>query len=328
MPAPRATGGPPFERSKTDHQQRRVSKLPVDFESHPPILSLVPSPRALLLPLLLLLLCPGCRHVRSLPHPALPDSHQVGTSVEGRPIECLEIGSGSQCILLLATIHGNESAGTPLLQKLVQFSRQHAELLQDRKLVLVPIANPDGYVHQKRFNSHGIDLNRNFATTNRESNRRYGITELSEPESKLLFRLLDQYQPARIISIHQPLTCIDYDGPAAEIAARMAEYCDLPMKRVGSRPGSLGSYAGVDLGIPIITLELPRSASYRLPGNLWHKYGPALLAFVSYPEPPPLIRETPFSLILIAGTILLVLAILALILRRRIRKVVSRAVEE
>jgi len=47
-------------------------------------------------------------------------------------------------------------------------------------------------------------------------------------------------------------------------------------------PGSLGSYAGIDRQIPMITLELPRT----LPGQAaWDNNRAALLAAISAAEP-------------------------------------------
>ncbi len=66
----------------------------------------------------------------------------------------------------------------------------------------------------------------------------------------------------------------------------MAQYCDLPVKKIGARPGSLGSYTGETLGIATITLELPAEASKDGEQALWDKYGKALLAAVLYPEHP------------------------------------------
>ena len=41
----------------------------------------------------------------------------AGASVEGRPIECLLLGEGSEVVLFVGAIHGNERAGAPLLPK-------------------------------------------------------------------------------------------------------------------------------------------------------------------------------------------------------------------
>src|SRR5262247_2740448 len=45
-------------------------------------------------------------------------SQTIGHSVEHRPIEMLSAGNGPETILIIATIHGDEYAGTPLLYRL------------------------------------------------------------------------------------------------------------------------------------------------------------------------------------------------------------------
>jgi protein MpaA len=208
----------------------------------------------------------------------------VGRSVENRPIECLMFGEGKDVILILASIHGNEPAGTPLVRSLEEHLQRHPQLLQGRRLVLLPVANPDGLAHNRRHNARGIDLNRNFATNNRINSPTSGYRALSEPEARVIERLIRQFSPDRIVSIHQPLACIDYDGPAHLLATRMAQHCNLPVKKLGAKPGSLGSYAGLRLGIPTITLELPGRASRLNRQSLWQRYGAALVAAIVYPD--------------------------------------------
>ena len=70
------------------------------------------------------------------------------------------------------------------------------------------------------------------------------------------------------------------------LAERMGQYCALPVKKLGARPGSLGSYAGVTLGIPIITFEMTQADSELNTEALWQKYGKALLAAITFPERP------------------------------------------
>jgi protein MpaA len=208
----------------------------------------------------------------------------VGTSVQNRPIMCTVLGQGPDVTLILAAIHGNEPAGTPLVRRLAEYIRQSPYLLAGRTVVLLPAANPDGLAYNSHSNANGVDLNRNFSTANRANNAEFGRTALSEPEARAIQQLIRQYSPDRIVSIHQPLGCIDYDGPAFGIASRMGQYCSLSVKKVGAKPGSLGSYAGLTLGTPIITFEmLPGDSSLSAEG-LWQKYGRALLAAVVYPD--------------------------------------------
>jgi protein MpaA len=89
-----------------------------------------------------------------------------------------------------------------------------------------------------------------------------------------------------VISIHQPLACVDFDGPAEGVAAAMAAACGLPLRQLGSRPGSLGSFVGVTLQRAIVTLELPRDAGDD-GAALWDAYGGALQAALRFREASP-----------------------------------------
>ncbi len=212
----------------------------------------------------------------------LPEYRIIGYSVRKTPILCTIIGHGQDVTLILATIHGNEPAGTPLVQQLSKYLQQNTQLLIGRKVVLLPVANPDGMAYNSRFNSNGVDLNRNFATENRINNSQFGYNALSEPETRAIEQLIRTHSPDRIVSIHQPLACIDYDGPAFSLANRMAQYCDLPLRKIGEKPGSLGSYAGLTCGIPIVTFEMTQTDSSLDSDALWQKYGNALLAAITY----------------------------------------------
>ena len=209
----------------------------------------------------------------------------VGTSVQRLPILSFVLGQGSDVTFILATIHGDEPAGTPLVRRLGKYLQQRPHLMAGRTVVLLAVANPDGMAHNSRFNANGVDLNRNFPASNRVNDKRFGATALSEPEARVIKQLIEQYSPDRIVSIHQPYACIDYDGPGTNMAVRMAQYCDLPIKRLGAKPGSLGSYAGVGLDIPIITFEMLQDDSKLDSETLWRRYGKALIAAIVYPDP-------------------------------------------
>ena len=225
--------------------------------------------------------------VSELPPVVPPAQYRiVGTSVQRRPILCFVLGEGPDVTFIMATIHGNEPAGTPLVRRLSRYLRQHPEMLTGRTVVLLSVANPDGMARNKRFNAHGVDLNRNFEAANRLNSKESGLRALSEPEARVIRQLILQYNPDRIVSIHQPLNCIDYDGPARMLADRMGQFCALPVRKLGARPGSLGSYAGVTLGIPIITFEMLQADSQLNSESLWRKYGRALVAAIVYPDRP------------------------------------------
>ncbi len=217
----------------------------------------------------------------------------AGRSNEGQPIDCFVLGDLSTSdtrILLIASIHGSEPAGTPLLEKLIEQLKCGSVAIPPTTAILImPNVNPDGVLHGIRRNMRGVDLNRNFPTTNWTAYKNHGDTPASEPETIAIMRVIEDFQPSLIISIHQPIACIDYDGPASksrEIAILMSDACDmkyrLPVKQLGARAGSLGSWAGIGLGIPTITLELPEGVEKLSDNILWTRYGAMLRVAVEF----------------------------------------------
>lgn len=205
----------------------------------------------------------------------------AGRSIGGRPIEYHVLGGGPRRVLLLATIHGDEAAGTPLLQRLVEHLHANPAARAGREVVIVPVLNPDGFAAKRRYNARGVDLNRNFPAANRKRNSRHGEA-LSEPESRALHELITLYPPDVVVSLHGWLGQIDWDGPGDELALRMGARCGLPARQLGANPGSLGSYLGVDGGLPVITFELPHAARALDADALWERFGPALLSALSW----------------------------------------------
>ncbi len=132
----------------------------------------------------------------------------------------------------------------------------------------IPSSNPDGLLREQsqRQNANGVDLNRNFPTKDwpdeaitywqQETGgnvRRYpGRSASSEPETQWLVDQIDEFRPDIIVSMHAPYHLVDYDGPPKA----PKQLGGLYLRRLGVFPGSLGNYAGVDLGLPIVTVEL------------------------------------------------------------------------
>ncbi len=218
---------------------------------------------------------------------------ELGQSVEGRPIEAYILGNGPEVTLVMATIHGNEPAGTPLCFYLLDHLRHHPQLLDGRQVIIVPVANPDGFAMALRGNTQGVDLNRNFPAPNRTKRPAHGEAPLSEPEALLIHNLILEWQPTRIISFHQPLACIDYDGPIESLAHRLAELSGLPVKKLGSRPGSLGSFASMELNVGVVTFELPRREHEKPAHELWARYGEAVIESITFREGVEVTAGTP-----------------------------------
>lgn len=212
---------------------------------------------------------------------------EIGRSVQGRAIEAVrfEGAPGSRPILIFAGIHGDEQSTVAVARRLVELLRTSFDRTAPT-LVVVALANPDGFEVRTRANSRGIDLNRNFPAENFKSSQkgRYanGTQPLSEPESVALHDLVEELKPARILTIHSirpPRHGNNFDGPAESLAKLMASkngYNVLPTMGYAT-PGSFGSWAGVDRQIPTITLELPSNAPAE---RAWNENREALLAFI------------------------------------------------
>lgn len=205
--------------------------------------------------------------------------HDIYKSVKGRPIDVYVFGAGNSTILVIGGIHGDESSGVTLARLLLEYLKSQDISKFHCRIVLIPVANPDGYKARTRVNAHKIDINRNFPT------RDFGKGPLakgcysgkkpaSEPETLAILNVVKEYEPSLIITFHAAMGCVNYDGPALEIAESISQKNGLPVKSdLGyPTPGSLGTYYGRERNIPVITLEL-------LPGRLnqWEQQKEALL---------------------------------------------------
>ena len=131
-----------------------------------------------------------------------------GYSVKGRPIEGYEIGNGSNTILLFASIHGDEMGTTDLLTRFVEEIKSNPNLIsKTKRLIVVPIANPDGYYDRTdKLNADEVNLNLNFDTSDWQQYGPEGTfagdVPFSEPESRVIKQVVEQYHPTIMISYH------------------------------------------------------------------------------------------------------------------------------
>src|SRR4051794_36787117 len=210
---------------------------------------------------------------------------ELGRSVEDREIVVRVLGSSPDVTLIMGAIHGNEPTTAVVAERLLEHLRSHPEQLDGRSVAILTVANPDGLARRLRTNKRLVDLNRNFPATNWARTRRGvyfgGTAAASEPETLALMKLFDELKPARVISIHSmDKPCNNYDGPAKAIAEMMSGLNGYEAKdNIGyPTPASLGSWAGIDRQIPMITLELPRKMGGE---EAWQQNRQALLAVIS-----------------------------------------------
>ncbi len=227
----------------------------------------------------------------SAPAPMAVPNHTttIGYSVQRRPIELHQLGGDvTRPVLIMGAIHGDEQTSAAVASGMLDYLTKHPESMRDTPVAIITMANPDGYAAVTRVNANHIDLNRNFPATNWSSRsagrarRNFGgAASASEPETLALMQTIERLQPRLIISIHSmEKPCNNYDGPAQAVAETMARHNGYPATpTIGyPTPGSLGSWAGIDRQIPMITLELPR----RLPGDqAWQNNRDAILAAIA-----------------------------------------------
>ncbi len=147
-------------------------------------------------------------------------------------------------------------------------------------LTVIEDINPDGRAAGTRGNANGIDVNRNFPASNFDATiTESGGEPLSQPESRALVETIDRVRPSLILVAHswRGRQFINFDGPAREIAEQFSATSGLPVEESSAfapTPGSLGSYAGRDRGMPLLTIEVLRGTD---PNVVWTSLKTALL---------------------------------------------------
>jgi cytochrome b involved in lipid metabolism len=147
-----------------------------------------------------------------------------GVSTNNRPIEGYVMGSGENTIFLFSAIHGDEKNTTELLNEFVQEIQSNQELIHEsKKIVVMPIANPDGYFERTdNLNTNEVNLNRNFETAKWDKydpNGSFaGVKPFSEPESKVIQQVVEEYEPDIMIAFHAQGGVIAPEEDSASIA--------------------------------------------------------------------------------------------------------------
>ena len=158
--------------------------------------------------------------------PAVVEVRTIGHSVKGRPIRAWRLGEpGKRRIVLVSTMHGDEPHTRRILETL-----RDGRPVRGIDLWVVPTYNPDGLVRGTRRNARGVDLNRNFPYRwkDLDGSHESGPRPASEPETRAVMGFLDEVDPRRVISFHQPLHGVDTDTKDSGFARRLARALRLP----------------------------------------------------------------------------------------------------
>ena len=174
-------------------------------------------------------------------------------------------------ILVIGGTHGDELTSVSIMFRWIEkLNRHHSGRFHWH---MVPMMNPDGVLKPEatRTNENGVDLNRNlpsedweslahkyWETKGSKSARKFpGDKAASEPEVQFLIDEINSFKPDAIIAVHAPYGIVDFDSHTLKTAPKSLG--KLHLNLLGTYPGSLGNYAGINRNIPVITLELPHS---------------------------------------------------------------------
>lgn len=256
----------------------------------------------------------------------LKNARVGGLSVKGKPLVYFDLGDpkAENTTLILSMIHSDEITPLYVGIKTIFWISKRIKAIPNTRLIIAPLVNPDGFYLDKptRTNARGVDLNRNFHTSDFKENaikiwkHRYGGIKRrfpgeephSEPETLFQRHLIFKFRPSKILSIHAPLNFMDYDGPNVLSLKRFPkEYVKECLKlrskvdavSGGFFVGSLGNYAGQERGIPTLTLELP-SANPRLAEKYWDKFKTGVKGVIQFtvPDYQPDLGKEASSLVL------------------------------
>lgn len=169
-------------------------------------------------------------------------------------------------ILVLSMVHGDE---LPAGYVALSWMNRLIDIKGRNTWRVLPLVNPDGLAAKSRNNGRGVDLNRNLPTKNweveakdrwkiieKENPRRFpGETPNSESETDCMLSHLKEFDPDFIVSLHTPFGLLDFDGPE-KINFALKSFKEMPWKRLGHYPGSLGRYMWAERHVPVLTVEL------------------------------------------------------------------------
>jgi murein peptide amidase A len=214
---------------------------------------------------------------------ASPRVETLGHSVRGRPIRAFVVGErdARRRVLVVGCIHGNECAGVAVTRRLVR-----GRVPADTALWIIHNVNPDGAALGVRQNARGVDLNRNFGSEWRPIGRRWdpqysGPRPWSEPETRLVRRLVVRVRPGVTLWFHQPQALVRAWGGSVRTARRYARLARVPYRSIRWPAGTAPNWQNHRFrGAASFVVELPAG---RLSARAAARYAGAVRALASRP---------------------------------------------
>jgi len=123
----------------------------------------------------------------------------VGTSIEGRSLSLISVGSGATSVFLWSQMHGDEPTATQAIFDILNFLEsddfmtEKEDILSNVTLHFLPMLNPDGAEIFTRRNTLGIDINRD-------------ALDLQSPEGRTLKKVRDSLDADFGFNLHDQST--------------------------------------------------------------------------------------------------------------------------
>ncbi|MCU1392535.1 MAG: peptidase family protein [Ilumatobacteraceae bacterium] len=199
--------------------------------------------------------------------PTIRETRIIGTSVQGRPITAIHLGTpGGTVVMIVGIIHGDETKGERITELL-----RTMPIPAGVDLWLVNTMNPDGVANGTRGNANGVDLNRNFdvgwnyiprSTTNHQYS---GEAPDDQPETQAMESFIRIIQPTVSIWYHQDANVVSINGENHVLPTLYSKLVD---EGTGSVPctqlctGTAGTFVNHTIaGSTSFLVELPGSAT-------------------------------------------------------------------
>ncbi len=202
-------------------------------------------------------------------------------STRGRPIESLTLGDGDRRVVILGSLHGNEPQSIEIVDAWTQYLLEHPEVVSGHTILIIRNPNPDGSSTQSIFNELGVDLNRNFPSSNWTllPQNRSGPRVASEVETRVVMQRLEDFRPEMLVHVKdfRGRSMINAEGAAFERALAIARESNFKDAHdLGkATSGSVEYYGATRLKCACLTLLINREASA---ATAWKVNRQALLA--------------------------------------------------
>ena len=176
---------------------------------------------------------------------------QIGRSESKRPIYAIaltspndtdSIASERMRLLVMCGQHGDESSSVMAMLSLAEELSEtqnpfYQSIMRRAVLVIIPVANPDGFAHHRRINANGADLNRNWSVSN-------------QAETTTVSRFVSKVRPHVIIDEHEWTDTSPWRANSVEIAG-YGQGNQYKLQRLLTR-AALGSMSGDGLSFNVV----------------------------------------------------------------------------